>query len=313
MKTKITFILFIFLSQICFSQTDSENKLSLDFIPYCNDKNEPIDKPIEMDWVQTDIDIIKNKINNIPKYGLTINKLTELIPHFIDGKCNCQSVTYDLGYALKSTQHTIHGGYGSYNVDALYSNNSILKIRLTISNHKEIIENYLIENIELPFACLNGMPTYEIINHDNIKTYTKKNGRIFIESNDTNSKRQNAINYFTDIYNGGVFEKPNYITFGLGSETFNNLRYFIVNKDYFALEDLLYSPSPTSRLFAARTLIYVKEKQDYEPTKEIKNRTKEIISNSEPIKSGIISCWVNKFDYDYFDIVKDYEKLLKTE
>ena len=28
---------------------------------------------------------------------------------------------------------------------------------------------------------------------------------------------------------------------------------------------------------------------------------------------GILSCWMNKFSYDYFDIVKDFEHFLKNQ
>lgn len=301
------------ISTNSFAQKVNDDRMPLDFIPYCSDKSEPIEKPFEMDWVQTDINVITEKINHVPEFSSSIEKLKKLLPDFIDGAKNAMNETYDLGYNLKSTLHTIPGGYGSYNVDVLYYKNSILKIRLSIVNHEEILEEYLVKKINLPFTCLNGLPAFELVNESNIKTYEKEYGKVFIQSNDNNTKRKDAINYFTNIYSGGEFKEPYYILFGLGSQTFDNLRYFIVNKDYEVLEDLLYSPSPTSRLFVARTLLYLKEKSSYLPSEKIEKRTNEILANSELIKSGIVSSWVNKFEYDYFDVVKDYEKLLKTE
>ncbi|HSC53297.1 MAG TPA: hypothetical protein VLC98_06755 [Phnomibacter sp.] len=266
-----------------------------------------------MDWVQIDKDIIKDKLNKLPASGSTLTEIKNLIPHFLDGKCNCGSVTQDLGYGLKSTQHTIYGGYGSYNVDAIYFGDNVLKLRLTIGNYKEVIEKYLLDVIKLPFDCLNGQVSYEKIYPENVKRYLKDSGQIFLESADTNYRRRQAINYFTDVMTGGTFEKPFYITFGLGSETFNNLRFFIVNKDYEALESILFSPSPTSRLFAARTLVYMQDKFAYKPNVPINKRMKEVLTNAKLISSGILSCWINKFSYDYYDIVKDFEHLLMTQ
>ncbi|MBL7723404.1 MAG: hypothetical protein JNK27_04610 [Chitinophagaceae bacterium] len=316
MKLFITYITLISLtiSNNVFGQViTADSTKPSSFIPYCNDREDNVEKPIHLDWVQTDKDIITNKLNKLPSNGSTITEIKKILPHFIDGKCNCQSVTQDLGYGLKSTQHTIHGGYGSCNVDAIYFGDNVLKLRLTIGNHKEIIEKYLIDDIKLPFDCLNGQISYEKTYQENVKKYLEDSGVVFLESLDTNYRRRYAINYFTDVMTGGTFEKPFYITFGLGSETFNNLRFFIVNKDYQALESILFSPSPTSRLFAARTLIYMQDKFGYMPTADNDKRIKDVLKNAKLISSGILSCWINKFEYDYYDIVKDFESLLATQ
>lgn len=126
----------------CFGQllyTDSTKPSS--FIPYCNDRDDKLDSPVRPEWVQIDKDNIQNKINKLPAIGSSISEIQKLIPHFLDGKCNCRSTTEDLGYGLKSTQHTIHGGYGSCNIDAIYFGDRVIKLRLTINNRREIIES----------------------------------------------------------------------------------------------------------------------------------------------------------------------------
>lgn len=316
MKLYLLIIAFVNLtiSNNVFGQVEiADSTKPSSFIPYCNDREDKIEKPIHLDWVQIDKDIIKDKLNKLPAIGSTLTEIKKLIPHFLDGKCNCQSVTQDLGYGLKSTQHTIHGGYGSCNIDAIYFGDNVLKLRLTIGNHKEVIEKYLLDEIKLPFDCLNGQISYEKTYRKNIEKYLKDSGQVFLESADKNYRRRQAINYFTDVLSGGTFTKPFYITFGLGSETFNNLRFFIVNKDYQALESILFSPSPTSRLFAARTLLYLKEKSGYSPDNKTNQRIDEVMANAKVISSGILSCRINKFDYDYYDIVKDFDNLLKTQ
>ena len=316
MKFFYIYIAFLILTvpTILFGQSKAADSTKPStFIPYCNDREDKIEKPVHLDWVQIDKDIINDKLNKLPANGSKLSEIKKLLPHFLDGKCNCQSITENLGYGLKSTQYTIYGGYGSCNVDAIYFGNNVLKLRLTIDNHKEIIEKYLLKVIQLPFDCLNGQISYEKTYIENITKYLKDSGQVFIESADTNYRRQQAINYFTDVMTGGTFTKPYYITFGLGNETFDNLRFFIVNKDYAALESILFSPSPTSRLFAARTLLYMKDKFAYTPKDKTNQRIIETMANAQLISSGILSCWINKFSYDYFDIVKDFESLLKSQ
>jgi hypothetical protein len=283
------------------------------YILYCNDRDDKVEKPVHMDWVQKDKDIITEQLNKLPSQGSTITGIEKIVPHFVDGKCNCRSNTEDLGYGLKSTAHTIHGGYGSCIVDAVYFGNNVIKLRLTIENHKEIIESYLLAVMQLPFQCINGQISYEITYPENLQKYRNDSAQLFIESADTNLRRREAINYFTDVLTGGTFTTPYYVMQGLGDETFNHLRYFIANKDYEALEIILFSPSPTSRLFAARTLLYMQEKSGYMPGDKTDQRIKETIAGAKLISSGILSCWMNKFDYDYYDIVKDFEKLLLTQ
>lgn len=279
----------------------------------CNDRPGSLEKPVRLDWVQHDKDVIKDKLNKLPANGATLTEITRLLPNFLDGKCNCRSATYDLGYGLRSTQYTIYGGYGSYNVDALYFGENVIKMRLIIGVENEIIEKYLLDEIKLPFDCMNGQVAYEKTYYENVTKYVKDSGQLFIESIDTLARRRQAINYFTDVMTGGTFIVPYYITIGLGVETFNNLRYFIVNKDYTALECILFSPSPTSRLFAARTLVYLNTKFGYSPGKNTRKRMAEVLKDARPISSGIISCWINKFEHDHYDIVKDFEQFLMNQ
>ncbi|MDB5193757.1 MAG: hypothetical protein JWQ96_3320 [Segetibacter sp.] len=109
MKLLFTYILLVSLitPSIIFGQlkiTDSTKPSS--FIPYCNDRKDELKKPIHLDWVQTDKDIIKNKLNKLPAIGSTLTEIKKILPHFLDAKCNCQSITEDLGDGLKSTHNS---------------------------------------------------------------------------------------------------------------------------------------------------------------------------------------------------------------
>ncbi len=295
---------------------DSTKPSSL--IIYCNDRDDTIEKPIHLDWVKMDVELIINILNKLPANGSTLNEIKKIIPDFVvpghySSQFNCLNSTQDLGYGLRSTLCTIHGGYGYCRVDAVYFGDNVLKLRLTISNNREILEKYLMEVIQLPFYCSNEHIIYEKTYQENIKKYFIDSGKVFVGSDDTNYRRKQAIDYFTDVMTGGTFTEPYYIMFGLGNETFNHLRYFIVNKDYDALETILFSPSPTSRLFAAITLLYMKDKFGYQPADKTNERIRETMANAQLIRSGILSCWVNKFKFDYFDVVNNFEKYLQTE
>lgn len=309
------FFLLLFLPFISNSQEeniDSFNQKTV--VTLCSHYNEKeVEKPIHLEWVQTDIDIVKNKLNKLNGKITTTNQILEILPNFFDGKCNCSSETFECGYNLKSTTFKIYGGYGSYDVSIIYFDNSILKIRMTVDAETEIIMNYLLPEIKFSLNCLNGHVAYEKTFTENLEKYKTAYGKLYLESDDSNLKRKEAINYFTDTLTGSTFEKPFYILNGLGNETFNNLRYFIVANDYEALENILFSASPTSRQFAALTLRYLKQKSNYKPKSEVASRMNETLANPKVIESGIISCWVNKFDYDRYDVDKNFALYLVTE
>jgi hypothetical protein len=205
MKLPFTFILLfnLVIPGISFGQLIvADSTKPSPFIPYCNNQEGDVEKPIHLEWVQIDKNIIKNKLNKLPAAGSTLTEIQKLLPRFLDGECNCQSTTQDLGYGLRSTQHTIYGGYGSCNVDAIYFGDNVIKLRLTIENHKEIIEKYLLDVIQLPFDCLNGEISFEKTYSENLSKYLKNYGQVFLESADTNYRRRQAINYFTDVMTG---------------------------------------------------------------------------------------------------------------
>ena len=163
------------------------------FITFCSSRTDDVEKPIHMDWVQKDKDIITEKINKLPANGSTVTGIEKLVPHFIDGKCNCRSETEDLGYELKSTRHTIYGGYGSFGVDAVYWGNEVISLRLTVHNHTELIRDYLMEVMQLPFQCVNGQISYEITYRENLEKYRNGSGRLFLSSADTNLRRRRPL------------------------------------------------------------------------------------------------------------------------
>ena len=273
-------------------------------------QNDTIKKPVHYEWIQKDVHTIK-LLNNLPANAATIKGVQKIIPGFLNDED--QSGFTDLGYGLRSVEHGVYGGYGSCYVDILYAGDAVLKLKIIVSNNQEVINKHLKPFMKLDYKCVDDHVVYEKLFEENITQYSRSYSRIFIESFDTLDKRREAINYFTNVLYYATFGEPFHIDYGLGEKTFDNLRYFIVNKDYPALEDILFSPSPTSRLFAARTLLYMQDKFGYVPPAQSAQRIKETIENAKPVSSGILSCWVGRFSYDYYDVVKDFELFLATK
>ena len=57
----------------------------------------------------------------------------------------------------------------------------------------------------------------------------------------------------------------------------------------------------------------MQDKFGYIPNADNDKRIKAVLKNAKLISSGILSCWINTFEYDYYDIVKDFESLLATQ
>lgn len=280
---------------------------------FCGNFRDTVKKPVQLKWVELDKKIIRNTINKVPENGATISGLVKLVPHLLSSDCTCLSTEYDLGYGLKSIHHSLCGaGYGGYYIDALYFDDHVIRIRLTVSNYREIISDHLLKEMKLRFKCDDGHIVHDITYKDNLNRYLADSGRLFLQSADTNEIRREAINYFAKLLNGYNFDEPFYFQYGLG-KSMDYLRYFIVNKDYDGLENILYSSNPTGRLFAARTLVYMQEKNNYKPAEKIAKRIKETIATAQIIRSGMLSCWIGRFEHDYFDVVKNFEEYLLTK
>lgn len=301
------------LCNIAKAQTDT---LPGVLVQYCNNGKLMPDKPIERRYIEMDVDVIRYKVNKLAAAGNTISGIETILPRFIDGKgCNCSSFTKDLGYKLKMTQHTFYGGSGTYTASALYFDNYVIQLRLTISfPYRNSFDESIVFAIKLPFDCVNGTVAFEKTYIDNFQLYNKTIATLFLNSTDSNERRKEAISYFTNVLAGWPPGKY----FGSGSNyltgAFDNLRYFITNYDFDALEQIIFCPGLNSRVLAARTLIYLKDKKKYQPTEVIKQRIDEVIAKAE-----IITLYPHQTDIgeigklENFDLVNEFETYLKDK
>jgi hypothetical protein len=312
MKTLSNFLAacFLILSLVSFGQNTDSILFETQF---CQDVNKTPEKPIHMDWVKLDQKVIQKTINKLPENASTIKEIQKLIPHFLDGKGNCSVTTQDLGYDLKYIMHKMYGGYGTYQVEVVCFKDQVMKLHLSMSNYQEIIHDHLLEIIEVPFDCKDGELIYEKTFSNNIESYAAINGNLYLDLNDTNVRRMQAINYFTDAMSNGIFTEPFYTIYWSGSDIASHLNYLIDNKDYEGLKAILFSANPTGRLFAAQALVYMEDKFSYVPDEKVVVRMRETLLNAQPIRSGIISCWANQMNYNYHDVVAGFDAMLKAK
>lgn len=311
--TKITLNIFILLIPFYFfsQETKIDSLRIINTYSLCKVYSDTLNEPVDKDWLLENIDIVKNNLNIITEKITTVEELKKIMPNYKFRTEYSRIANFELENDVKSTLIEIIKGSGSYHIDFISENDLILKMRIIIDFNDRFINDYLIPEINFKLECINGKATFEKTFTENLKNIKNKN--LFIESNDQNFRRKTALNYFVDVYSNGEFKEPYYFEYNLGQETFDHIRYFIINKDYNAMETLLFSISPTSRLLFARTLKYMIEKYNYKPSKIIKEKITEINKNNQLIRSGHLSCWIDKFEYDTFDIEKNFELYLKTE
>lgn len=317
MKEVIIAIIFLIFSYYINAQNDGinhvkglEKQIVFAQNPYwiCG-KNENI-KRYKKKWLKQDIRIA-NQLNKI----LTFNKLTELensLKQIISCSENCKSI--DFGYEIDLKTYKIYGGYSSYLIEILHYKNKILETKITLDNYSCLLRiKDLQEKIKIPYYCSGEKIIYRFINQKNLKEYNNNYSRLYLPFNDSTSLRYIAIHHFMDYYAGSKFYEPYKFSFlfNSGHETFNYLRYFITNNDTSALEMIIFSPSKTSRLFAAKTLNYLNENSLYTPKEDILKRTNEILKINTIIKSGYHEIHSGFYRYVEIDINKDFEKLLK--
>jgi hypothetical protein len=130
-------------------------------------------------------------------------------------------------------------------------------------------------------------------------------------TNYSNQKDNKALEFFYDYSNSrNLIRQSMHVLNSYWEPAKNHIRYLVENEKYEILEEILNSPIPTGRLFAASALNYLILKCIYEPSQINTSRINEIIMEGTIIQSGTLSCWIGKFDYDYIDVFNDFEEVV---
>jgi hypothetical protein len=280
------------------------------FIRYCCDDTNSIEKPLNSKWLTLDITVIKEKINKLPTSSKTLDDVKLILPYLFDTKYhNCLTKTIDLGYGVKLIKHTFYGGYSSFYWEAICFDKYVLKARTSISSRRDLMSKYYFNTITIPVKCLDKTLTNDVIYYDNYKKYISDSSKLFIDTFSVYSRRNEALEYFSNVLSFYDYE-PFHVEYDFFGRGFDHIRYFIANNDIEGLESLLFCVNSAGRLIAARTLLYMRDRHSYKPDENALRRINDILNGSHKISMGIISCHIGRFDYDYYDIITNFEKYL---
>ncbi|MBX2924138.1 MAG: hypothetical protein KF746_18200 [Chitinophagaceae bacterium] len=308
------FFLFLIVVPII-SRAQFENDSTPDIsIAFCKEHNKYVDYPLNKKWLALDSQRITNVFNKIPECNGNMEKLKAILPFLFQKKNHNIVETYDtLDNKLYLVRHTFFGGYTTFGVKVLYTEGSIIKIKLSFSTYERLIEKHHLKWLKIPLYCDGGEIIYEITYKQELDNFNEKVGKLYIDPRDSNYRREIAQKFFSDPFMSSLSLKKLHVFDHFWRTAFDHLRYFITNVDTTAMESLLYSPNPVSRLLVARSLKYLISGARYHPGLLITNCINEILSEDTIVKSGYLNYHQNISDYTYFNIDKDFEMLLKTQ
>ena len=272
------------------------------------------ERPLEEAWIQMDAERIESIFNRVPAYGSTLDSLILLLPNLLNGKGNAVMVQDDLGDSLQLIRYTLYGGYGSMRFEILHSGNRVLRINQYLSNYAELIGSRFLPLVQVPLFCDYGYAENLTLYPHNIAGYRNRYPDFYLHSliKEEGNKDAEALLFFSD-YSAlrSYFMSPMHVTEEYWSPAFGHIRHLVENKKTELLEKLLYSPLASGRVFATSALHYLEENGAYFPGERTNERMQEIKNGGTVFTSGILSCWMNRFEYDYIDVYSNFRKLLE--
>jgi hypothetical protein len=283
-------------------------------IIYCKTGKSKLEDTVNNSYVQLDIQRITEQFNKSIACDGSLTNLLSVFPTLFSKKyCNCLSKTIQLGDGIKLTTYQFYGGYCSFALKIVYFDSVILKMHVSMSTYPGLMENYYLKHIKVPLVCLEDEIGYEKEFPSSIEKYRKDSGRLFIVSQDITDRKYEVVSFFANPFMKSQSLQELHVYDDFIPKAFTNVNYLILSKDYSSLENLLYCTNPIGRLFAARALSYLVAKENYMMSEQTVKRVEWIYKKGTVIKSGILSCWIGKYDYTYYDIWKDFELFIGSE
>ncbi len=291
-----TFFFFLFYS--CYGQTVYElNKAELEHCHTCKPKDKNPNP--NSDWVETDLTRFREMVNPIANLKPTVTDYLTVYPSLLTGKGNTSSKTIELLDELKLVTHDFHGGYTSFNLKILTYNDLIIYSRLDTEVKENVFENIYLKEITVPLTCSGANMEYYKLFSKNLSEYQKKHPNFTLEI-DTDENSTDALNAYYNL-NQVEWNLDTYHVDGNFVHFANNFfKTLLKNKEYDIIKKLIFGVNPVSRIYAYSALERA-EKDGYNMDQETKKQMEVVKKNGLKFKSGIVSCWIGKFDYDYYD------------
>lgn len=297
MKILVSTLLF-FLFYSSYGQTVYElNKAELVHCHTCKPKDKnPNPNP---DWVETDLTRYREMVNPITNLKPTVTDYLTIYPSLLSGKGNTSSKTIELLDELKLISHDFYGGYTSFNLKILAYNDLIIYSRLDTEVEENVFENIYLKEITIPLTCSGANMEYYKLFNENLLEYQKKYPNFTLEI-DTNKYSIDALNAYYNLnqveWNLNTYHvDDDFVHF---ANTF--FKKLLENKEYDVIKKLIFGVNPVTRIYAYSALERAK-KDGFNIDIETKEQMERVKKNGLKFKSGILSCWIGKFEYDYYD------------
>ena len=295
-----TFIFFFFYPS--YGQSVYEkNKAEFKHCQSCEPKDE--DQSINSEYVNIDLNRLKEMVNPIVNLKPNVSNYLLIYPALLNEKGNTNTRIIELKDELKFITHEFYGGYTSFELKILVYNDLIIYSRLEIEVEEKVFENIYLEEIQIPLTCSGANMEYYKLFSQNLVEYQKKYPNFTLEIN--NDK------YSTDVlnayYNLNNVES-NFNTYHVDDDFVDLANTFfkklLENKEYDIIKKLLFGVNPVSRIYAYSKL-KIAEKDGYKIDQETKKQMEKVNKDGLQFRSGILNCWMNKFEYTNYDFSKE--------
>jgi hypothetical protein len=297
--------LFIFLFYSCNGQTVYEiNKAELENCHTCKPKEKNAHPNPE--WIETDLTRFREMVNPIADLKPSVSDFLTIYPSLLSGKGNASSKTIGLLDELKLISHDFYGGYTSFNLKILTYNDLIIYSRLDTEVEENVFENIYLKEISIPLTCSGANMEYYKLYNQNLSEYQKKYPNFTLEI-DTDEYNTDALNAYYNLnqveWNMDTYHvDDDFVHF---ANTF--FKTLLEKKEYDIIKKLIFGINPVSRIYAYSALERA-EKDGYKIDMETKKQMEIVKKSGLKFKSGILSCWIGKMDYDYYDFAIETEK-----
>jgi hypothetical protein len=310
MKT-LLFLTILFLSFPSLAQTGEHYFNNINAIEKWNYKGVLNDEK-NMEYVNMDLKIIQDKFNVIADLGGTVEDFLKAFPEIEQERGGHLNSKITLAGGIIFREHEYFGGYATFKLTLLSYNNKILKVTSSISTYYDLLKEHYVNAFKVPLQCPAEKLAFVRIYDKNVTTYQKTNPRFQLTAG--KGKQKEAFTFFADYeFNHWYPSAPVHVDDNYISKAMEHAKVLMEKEPYTLLEDLLYSVNRTGQIFAAATLNHCRTKKNYTPTPEIVTKIEYIKDSGTVLTVGTISCWMGRFNHDYVDIWKDYDKILAGE
>ena len=298
MKIKILTAYLLILSSCQGQSVYEDNKAEFSNCISCEIRRE-LEYP-NQDYVETDIIRYREMVNPIANLKPSIKEYKKIYPSLLNAKGNTISDSIVLKDELKLIKHRFFGGYSNFQLSILAYNDLIINVRLELEVIYNIFENIYLKEITIPLTCFGNDMEYFQHFENNLKEYQKKYPNFILEAdiNKYSIESLNAFSFLNQIdWNIDAYHVDDEFIFqaNLSSE------HLLKNKEFELLEKVIFGINPVSRIYAYSAFERA-EKQGYEINDELKTQMSKVKAESGlKFKSGILSCHIGKYDYDYYD------------